>query len=81
VLLPACIEWWTSIFYIDPPNMNPSNTTIAPQIPILAQSENKSRFLERLGISDQTEQGKHVYAMMKVRMPVGLHPLPLKVFL
>jgi len=37
-----------------------------PQIPILAQSENKSKFLERLGISDQTEDGKKLYAMMKV---------------
>lgn len=36
------------------------------QVPILAQSENKSRFLERLGISDQTDEGKRVYAMMKV---------------
>ena len=37
-----------------------------PRIPTLAQSENKSRFLERLGISDRTEDGKKLYAMMKV---------------
>ena len=37
-----------------------------PQIPILAQSENKSRFLDRLGISDETDEGKRLYAMMKV---------------
>ena len=40
-----------------------------PQIPILAQSENKSRFLERLGISDQLEEDKRLYAMMKVTVP------------
>lgn len=38
-----------------------------PQIPILAQSENKSKFLERLGISDQSDDGKRLYALMKVR--------------
>ena len=40
-----------------------------PQIPILAQSENKSRLFERLGISDETEEGKRIYNMMKVRVP------------
>lgn len=38
-----------------------------PLIPILAQSENKSKFLERLGISDQTEEGRRLYSIMKVR--------------
>ncbi|KAF2224921.1 hypothetical protein BDZ85DRAFT_187116, partial [Elsinoe ampelina] len=42
-----------------------------PQIPILAQSENKSKFLERLGISDQTEEGKRIYAMMKEEAIAG----------
>lgn len=41
---------------------------MAPQIPILAQSENKSKFLERLGISDHSDEGKRLYAMMKVRV-------------
>lgn len=42
-----------------------------PQIPILAQSENKSKFLERLGISDDTEGGKKLYAMMKEEAVAG----------
>lgn len=37
-----------------------------PQIPILAQSENKSKFLDRLRISDHTEEGKRLYGAMKV---------------
>lgn len=42
-----------------------------PQIPILAQSENKSKFLERLGISDQTEDGKRLYSFMKEEAIAG----------
>ena len=38
-----------------------------PRVPILAQSENKSRFLERLGLSNHSDEGKRVYAMMKVK--------------
>ncbi|KAF2157259.1 hypothetical protein K461DRAFT_13321 [Myriangium duriaei CBS 260.36] len=44
---------------------------MSPHIPILAQSENKSKFLERLGISDQTEDGKRLYAMMKEEAIAG----------
>ncbi|PNS20908.1 hypothetical protein CAC42_2839 [Sphaceloma murrayae] len=42
-----------------------------PQISILAQSENKSKFLERLGIPDHTEEGKRIYAMMKEEAIAG----------
>jgi len=38
-----------------------------PQIPVLAQSENKSKFLERLGLDDESEGSKNVYSMMKVQ--------------
>lgn len=41
-----------------------------PRVPALAQSENKTKFLERLGISSQDEHGKQIYTMMKVRFSV-----------
>ena len=39
-----------------------------PRRPVLAQSESKARFFERLGLSDECESHRRVYALMKVRM-------------
>ncbi len=40
--------------------------TMAPARPALAQSESKARFFERLGLDDNNELHRRIYAMMKV---------------
>ncbi|GAB7340183.1 hypothetical protein MBLNU457_6656t1 [Dothideomycetes sp. NU457] len=45
--------------------------SVQPQIPVLAQSENKSKFLERLGLDDESEGSKNVYSMMKEEAVAG----------
>jgi hypothetical protein len=40
---------------------------MAPRAPALAQSESKARFFERLGLDENNELHRRVYAMMKVR--------------
>jgi len=39
---------------------------MAPPRAALAQSESKARFFERLGLDEQNEQHRRLYAMMKV---------------
>ena len=39
---------------------------MAPARPALAQSESKARFFERLGLDDNNELHRRIYAMMKV---------------
>lgn len=39
---------------------------MAPIMPVLAQSESKTRFFERLGLNEQNEYHRRLYAMMKV---------------
>jgi hypothetical protein len=41
---------------------------MAPPRAALAQSESKARFFERLGMDEQNEQHRRLYAMMKVRV-------------
>ena len=40
---------------------------MAPVRPALAQSESKARFFERLGLDEDNELHRRIYAMMKVR--------------
>ncbi|KAK8215305.1 hypothetical protein M8818_001926 [Zalaria obscura] len=42
-----------------------------PQIPPLAQSESKQKFLERLSIPGDEERGRRIYAMMKEEAAAG----------
>ena len=44
--------------------------SMQPQIQPLAQSENKSKFLERLGLDNNSDESKTLYSMMKVQ---GFH--------
>lgn len=39
---------------------------MAPVVKALAQSESKSRFMERLGLNEQNPDHKQLYHMMKV---------------
>jgi len=41
---------------------------MAPEVRALAQSESKSKFMERLGLNEREPNHKHLYHMMKVRM-------------
>lgn len=45
----------------------PASVMMKPQIPALAQSESKAKFLARLGLIPETEQNRRIYGMMKVR--------------
>jgi hypothetical protein len=42
---------------------------MAPVVKALAQSESKSRFMERLGLNEHNPDHKHIYHMMKVGIP------------
>jgi len=39
---------------------------MAPEVRALAQSESKSKFMERLGLNERNPDHKHLYHMMKV---------------
>jgi 2-polyprenyl-6-methoxyphenol hydroxylase-like FAD-dependent oxidoreductase len=41
---------------------------MAPEVRALAQSESKSKFMERLGLDERIPDHKHLYHMMKVSM-------------
>lgn len=43
---------------------------MAPPRQTLAQSESKARFFERLGLDEDNEQHRRIYAMMKVGISV-----------
>lgn len=46
---------------------------VNPQIPSLAQSENKTKFLDRLCISSDSDHGRRIYQLMKVGVQACLN--------
>jgi len=47
---------------------------MAPEVRALAQSESKSKFMERLGLNERDPNDKHLYHMMKVSICPSVIP-------